>query len=307
LKIIGFDSWTGGAHHFERLLPALEAQSIQLTLVHIGSWGNEPKCLPERKINNLLTRDITYYGSDSFERVLDIEMPDAVILLSTDTFAHRAFIRYCKQRSIPTLNLYHGVYNIEDTSGNNFEVSRLAHLKYVLSRVGKLARHTLPCYVKALLRTKAGYKDWRRFVSDIIKLSVGTNLYSLIAADDAKTNKCAVYVPADIENAVQRHGFKKEDVHVVGNPDLLQFALDESMIGAWVCPEMSEKIIMYIETGFPSVGLFFASAKDFANHLLGTPRALAAQGFKICLKLKPNESNVHLIEQYLIGSGIELV
>ena len=79
LKILGFDSWTGGAHHFERLLPALEALTIQLTLVHISSWGNEQKCLPERKINNLLTRDIAFYGSDSFERVLDTEMPDAVI------------------------------------------------------------------------------------------------------------------------------------------------------------------------------------------------------------------------------------
>ena len=306
LKILGFDSWTGGAHHFERLLPALEASSIQLTLVHISSWGNEPKCLPERKINNLLTRDIAFYGSDSFERVLDIEMPDAVILTSTDTFAHRAFIRYCKQRSIPTLNLYHGLVGATGSEATAYTTSRPAYVRYVLSKIGKLLRHTFPCYIKALLKTKASPKDWCRFLSDIYYLAIGKN-YFIDGAEDAKTTKCAVYVKADVEHAIRVYGFKREDVFVVGNPDLIQFKLDESMVGSWVRPQIDKPSVMYIETGFSSVGLFFSSEEDFANHLISTSRSLAAQGFQMCLKLKPNESNVHLIKKYLKETGIELV
>jgi hypothetical protein len=306
VKILGFDSWTGGVRHFERLLPALEALSIQLTLVHISSWGDEPKCMPERKINNLLTRDIAFYGSDSFERVLDIEMPDAVILLSTDTFAHRAFIRYCEQRAIPTLYLYHGLYEVEVGEQGAYTISRPAYVRYVLSKIGKLMRHTLPCYIKALLKTKAKPKDWRRFMSDIYYLAIGNN-YFIDGAEDAKTTKCAVYVKADVEHAIRVYGFRREDVIVVGNPDLMQFKVDESMIGNWARPQIRKPSVMYIETGFSSVGLFFSSEEDFANHLISTSRSLAGQGFQMCLKLKPHEYNVHLIKKYLEGSGIELV
>ena len=309
MQILGFDSWTGGAHHFERLLPAFDSMSIQFTLVHLGSWGNEPDCLPERRVNNLLARDISFYSSNSFENVLDIERPDAVILLSTDTFAHRAIIRYCKLRSIPTLNLYHGLVSVEGpaTGGIAYKISRVSYARYVLSKIGKLVRHTLPCYAKALLKTKANYSDWRRFMMDIIQMSVGKP--STGAADDARTTKCAVYVLADAEHAVRWYGFKREDVLVVGNPDFMHFGLKESMIGhSAIPPKNCEKSIMYIETGYASVGLFFSGANDFAEHLIGTAHSLATQGYKLCVKLKPHQVGFNnLFTGSLEASGIELV
>ena len=306
LKILGFDSWTGGVQHFARLLPALEAKSMQLTLVHISSWGNDPNCLPESKINNLLVRDISYYGSDSFENVLDVEKPDAVILTSTDTFAHRAFIRYCEKRSIPTLNLFHGLAAATVSETTTYTTSRPAYLRFVLSKIGKLLRHTFPCYINALLKTDASPKDWYRFMSDIFHLANGSN-YFIHGAVDAKTTKCAVYVQADVEYAMRFYGFRREDVHVVGNPDLINFAFEESMMAIWSHHYIRDLSVLYIETGFSSVGLFFSSEEDFANHLLTTSRKLAIQGIKMCLKLKPNESNVSIIKRYLEGSGIEIV
>ena len=309
-RIVGFDSWTGGSNHYQRLLPALDVRSIQLTLVHIGSWGNEPGCAHEHRIGHLLVRDIAFYGGDSFERILDIEQPDAVVLLSTDTFAHRAFIRYCKQRSIPTLNLYHGLLSVLDTDGKMRApaISHVAHVKYVFSKIGKLLQHTLPCYVKALLKTKATHKDWGRFIADIFRLATGDKPWLGQAADDAKTNKCAVYVQADVEHALHCYGFRKKDVFVVGNPDFLQFGLKQSMIGCWLPPAKGvEKSIMYIECGFSSIGVFFSGIQGFVNHLIETSNSLAAQGYKMRLKLKPNQANSKFIEQRLVGEEIELI
>lgn len=307
--VIGFDSWTGGAQHFARLIPAFKARGLDLQLVHLGSWGNEPMCPHECRVGELLVRDIAFYGDDSFERILDIEQPVAVILLSTDTFAHRAFIRYCEQRSIPTLNLYHGLVNVQDSSGaaGAPTVSWLAHVRYVFSKFGKLLQHTFPCYIKALLKTKATRKDWGRFISDIFQLATGANPFRK-ASDDAKTRKCAVYVQADVEHAVRCYGFMKEDVFVVGNPDFSQFGLDQSMIGRWLpLAKGVEKSIMYIETGFSSVGVFFPGTQGFVNHLIETSNSLAAQGYKMRLKLKPNQANSKFIEQSLAGTQIELV
>jgi hypothetical protein len=307
-KVIGFDSWTGGVQHFARLIPAFKARGLDLQLVHLGSWGNEPGYPHECRMGELLVRDIAFYGDDSFERILDIEQPVAVILLSTDTFAHRAFIRYCEQRSIPTLNLYHGLVNVQDSAGEAGvpTVSRFAYVRYVFSKLGKLFQHTFPCYIKALLKTKATRKDWGRFILDIFQMATGANPFRQAAAD-AKTTKCGVYVQADVEHAIRCYGFIKKEVFIVGNPDFLQFDLDEGMIGNWIMPMMDDKSIMYIECGFSSVGLFFSSEQDFATHLISTSKALAAQGFKMLLKLKPHGSNIHLIEQRLKGSGIKLV
>ena len=308
-KIIGFDSWTGGAHHYQRLLTVLASRSIQFNLVHIGSWGNEPGCPHESRQGNLLMRDIRFYGGDSFEKILDIEQPDAVVLLSTDTFAHRAVIRYCNKRSIPTLNLYHGLVNVQDTAGEmgSPAISNEAHLKYVFSKMGKLLQHTLPCYVKALLHTNAALKDWSRFILDIFSLATGSNRFGR-AADDAKTTKCAVYVQADVEHAMRRYGFTEDDVFVVGNPDFLQFGLEESMIGQWLPPAKGcKKSIMYIETGFSSVGLCYQGTEGFIHHLIETSLSLAAQGYKMLLKLKPHQVNVTIIEKGLAGTQIQLV
>ena len=107
-KVLAFDSWTEGSRNFIRLLDPLKANGMSLKLVHLGSWGNEPDRPMHEKICEMEVCDIAFYPGGSFEAVLDIEQPDAVIMLSTATFAHRAFLRYCKQRSIPTLHYIMG-------------------------------------------------------------------------------------------------------------------------------------------------------------------------------------------------------
>jgi len=310
-KIIGFDSWLGGSRHYQRLLPSLEAQSIQLTLVYLGSWGNELVCLPESRVGDLRVRDISFYPDGSFESVLDVEQPDAVILLSIDTFAHRAFLRYCNQRSIPSLYLTHAIETVFGQTGNKEAVpkrSKVAHVKHVFSKISKLFKYTFPVYVKALLKTKAAQKDWRRFISDIFQLAIGGEPSAVRAADDSITSKCAVYMSSEVEHMMSCFGFLKEDVSIVGNPDLREFGLKESMIGRWSHPELNlQKYIMYIETGLYSSGTMYAGNKGFIKHLIETEKSLAAQGYKMRLKLKPSQKNRKFIERGLADTNIELV
>jgi len=309
-KIIGFDSWTGGAQHFARLVPDLEEQSMQLMLIHIGSWGNQPTCPREEWINGLLVRDIGYYGTDALEKILDIEKPDAVILTSTETFAHRAFIRYCRERSIPTLNLFHGLVNVQDIEGeisSSGGVPSAAYIKYISARIGKLIRHTLPCYSRALWKTNASFSEWKRFISDIVDLAVGAGSFWK-GASDSKTTKCVVYVEADVEHAINTFGFNREDVHVVGIPDFIHFGIGKEIIGSWYpIAGQSPGSVMYIETGFSSIGLYFSGTEDFVTHLIDTANELSRQGYKMCVKLKPRQINTDEIELLLKEVGIESV
>ena len=309
MKVLAFDTWTKGAHHFERLVPALSAQGITLILVHLGSWGNDPGRPRQERIGSLEVRDIAFYGSASFEEVLDIERPDAVIFLWTQSIAHRAFNRYCRQRFIPTLNLYHGLLSVlvNSKEGGSYKINRLAYTKFVFSKLGKTLKHTLPCYISSLIRTRARIGDWVGFISDLMKMAIGKS--SLVAADDARTNKCAVYTSADAEHAVRTYGFASEDVFAVGNPDLARFGLTQSMLGSWSPRSASDrKTIMYIDTGLAGVGLVFSSREAFRDHLITTSRALAKQGIGMRFKPKPHPADVlAFLEQSLDGTGIELI
>jgi len=308
LKLVGFDSWLGGCNHFQRLIPALNDARIDFTLVHISSWGNDTQCEEEDKIGDVTVRDISFYGN-SLEKVLDVEKPDAVIFLSTDTFAHRAFNRYCIMNSIPTLNLYHGILGVLDTLNKQSmpKVSPRALVANICSKLPKLFRYTFPVYISALLRTNATLKDWTKFLTDCFRLAIGSSLWFGRAANDAKTTRCAVYVQNDVEHAIQYYGFEKKQITVVGNPDIVNFGLDRNMLNSWVNNSGSKKKVMYIECGFSSLGLVYDGTDGFVKHLISTSEALRRQGFTMQLKLKPNQLNTKKIEKRLSDTGIELI
>jgi hypothetical protein len=258
-------------------------------------------------IGSIEARDIQYYDDAWFDEVLEREKPDAVLLLSMRTFAHRAFVRYCEQRSIPSLHLYHGLANVQVTndSKGSHEIDRFAYALYALSRVGKLVRRTFPCYIRALWKTRAEMSEWLRFIGDIGRFARGAPF--LKAADDCRTTKCAVYTHSDIEHAIRVYGFKPADVAVVGNPDLVRFGLRPGMLGMMNRSSTNTfDTVMYVDTALAIVGLLFKSWDVFIEHLKMTASALAEQGKKLAFKPHPAH-DLEALRRDLDGSGVELV
>jgi hypothetical protein len=306
-KIIGFDSWTGGWFNYARLLPALAERGMSLSIVHIGSWGSDPGRPSREIVGGLEYRDVTFYRGRSFDRILEEERPDAVVLLSTQTFAHRAFLRYCEQRSIPSLHLYHGIANVQvtDDETGSHKVGWLSYAAYALPKVGKLLLHTFPSYVAALHKTGAKSSEWLRFGGDVVRMMRGGAPY--FASEDARTTKGAVYTNADVEQAMRIYGFRAEDVAVVGNPDLMRFGFDDHMLGAQNRPStIALPYVMYVDTALAIVGLLFKSYGSFIEHMINTAEALRAQGKKLAFKPHPAH-DLKALEERLGGRGIEIV
>jgi hypothetical protein len=279
-KILAFDSWAQGARKFSRLVESLSRLGVEIHLVHLGSWGNEKGRPQSEFIDNLHTSDISAYKTHGIDRVLEMERPDAVILLSTLTFAHRAMIRYCRKRNIPTLHMYHGIVGVYPGDKWSFNLS---YFKFALTKIGKLFRHTWPCYTKALVDTRAGLREWIRFGTDVLRS--GFRQIAHHAADDSRTTKCCVYTNADISHAIKTYGFSKKNVFVVGNPDLIQFDITEDMLGRSVSKK-KEKDVMYIENS-PIKGKF-ATTEAFVKHIIETRDAIESQGFHFLFKHKPS-------------------
>jgi hypothetical protein len=307
LKVLGFDSWTGGWFNFARLAPALAERGMSFWILHIGSWGSDPGRASREVIGGLEFRDVTFYPGKSFDQIIDEERPDAVVLLSTQTFAHRAFLRYCEQRSIPSLHLYHGIANVQvtDDAVGSHKVGWLSYAAYALPKVGKLLKRTFPSYISALAKTGAKAGEWLRFGEDVARMMSGGAPY--IASLDARTTKGAVYTNADVEQAMRIYGFRAEDVAVVGNPDLIRFGFEEHMLGALNRADTIDlPCVMYIDTALAIVGLLYGTYGSFIEHMIATGDALAAQGKKLVFKPHPAH-DAEQLKQRLQSRGIEIV
>lgn len=303
-KILGFDSWTGGAQNFARIARAFTAAGCEFRVVHIGSWGGDAGRPNIEQVQGVEYRDVRGYASNRLAAVLDAERPSAVVFLSTDTFAHRAFNRLCQQRRIPTLHLYHGLVSVQDVQQvRAYRVNLRAQVRFILERIPKALRLIWPAYASAMRATGASAADWARFIGDIFVLASGRRPRT--AARDARTDLCCVYVDADIEHAVRRYGFRPEHVHAVGNPDLQQFGLEAQDAGSHLAPDRARRDVMYIDTGLVYTGLVFASRAHFVQHLLRTRDALAAQGMRLVFKPHPDHQ-LHGVLGELSGAGITL-
>lgn len=305
LKVIAFDSWTGGARHYERLLESFKKNGIELTLVHLGSWGTDQGRPAEERIGNLAVKDISSYPRNSLSDILDAENPLAVIFLSTDTFAHRAFNRYCRQRKVPTVYLFHGLRSIQARDSSSiYKVNFLAQFRFVASRLLKALTKVWPTYAKALWSTGAAPAEWVRFGRDIVVLSLGR--YDQVSADDARTDVCCVYIPSEIEIAAEKYGFAKENVIAVGNPDLIHFGLSSQSIGSKLASSsLDYPDVMYVDSAFIYSGWVFASAKDYLAHLIDTKKKLETQGKNLVFKPHPDHFRNNFIP-VLEENGFEI-
>ncbi len=302
-KVIGFDSWTGGGLIFERIAREFTARGCDFCVVHISSWDAKASMPPIEHIDGVEYRDISYYRTNRLEAVLEAERPDAVVFLSVDTFAHRAFNRLAKKRKIPTLHLYHGLVSVQEVSlVRQYKVNWLAQARFIIKRIPKSLVHIWPAYASSMMSTSAKSSDWARFVSDIAIMASGRRPYT--AAPDARTTRCCVYTSADVSHATQRYGFKVSEVVPVGNPDLERFGLTSDDIGARLGSASGDEL-MYIDTGLIYTGCVFASFSQFVRHLFDTRDALAAQGLRLLFKPHPQHERSGLLDK-LAAEGIKL-
>lgn len=302
-KVIFFDSWKGGARHYQRLVEPLKKANMDCMLLHLGSWGNEKEFLPEETLKGLKVRDVSFYKGKDFGQILDIEKPDLVFFLSTATFAHRAFIRHSHLRKIPTIHSYHGIMRMQDidNGATPYETNILQYALFAIQKVPKLLVKTFPCYIQSLYAAKAPIKDWGYFIKNVIGYI--TKPADQKIAPDAKTTLCMVYTNVDKPHAVEKYGFEPDEIIAVGNPDIIDFKLKLEN-KPQQNPAPSNKVV-YIDTAFLAVGQFFNSNTEYQNHILDTQESLVKQGKTLCFKPHPacpidlnklKEKNIELLD-----------
>lgn len=306
--VIGFDNWTKGSHHYERLVPTLEEKGYKLLLIHIGSWGHDKNRPTEEYIGKLLVRDINYYRGKSFKKILQKENPVAVIFLSTRAFAHQAFNRYALYLGIPTLHLYHGLLNVQsinDDRKSNYKVNWYVQLSILFASLHKNITKLFPVYWIALLKTNASVSDWYWFFKEIY-IKIASKTHNAEGAPDTKTTFGCVYTSVDISHIVRKYRVQPSNVFAVGNPDLILFGLKRTNLGINIDrADSTINDIVYVETLMLDAGLVFDGQADFIRHITDIYESTKAQGFHLVIKLHPGHFRTDVPDR-LCKLGIEI-
>lgn len=305
-KILVFDSWTESHIHLKRLVEPFRQRGMDLLLLHIGSWGHDAGRSREEYIGPLQVRDISYYEGLRFPDILDREQPAAVVFLSLTAFAHRAFNRYCIERRIPTVHLYHGLVNVQPTALKRLNpVSGPRTISMALQRLPKNLTRLIPVYARSLWETGAALGEWTGIVQDLWGKVAGTS-YSGVAPPDASADLCCVYTEADVPHAVTRYRATRDSVAVVGNPDLIAMGVNEADLG--VCLSRNGQCgrdVVYIDCGLLSVGMVFDSEDEYLDHMTLTRDTLARHDLRLVVKLHPAQYQME-VPALLQARGIEL-
>lgn len=308
IRVLGFDGWTMGSHHYIRLLKAFQERNIELCLVHLGSWSDDQRVQSEENIGGLRVKDISCFRNSDFEEVLRVEKPDVVLFLSTETFLHRAFQRLCKHRNIPTIHLYHGLVsvNVYDGKTEPIKINLRGQMEFVLRQAYRILAFAIPIYGRCLWLTSASISDWTRFSRDIGYRLVGKSIF--IPASDAISSRCCVYTVADVQDAVVRFQMSKNDVVVVGNPDLVNFGVEDSALGALIRNDLDATNVMYIDSGLVSLGHVFGSVGEYARYISNINVRLKANGKILLFKVKPHPVDIgELLIKLLVEEGVQVV
>ena len=309
MKIIAIDSWTEGAHHFARLVEPMRELSIEVVLIHFGSWGHDEARPMEETLYGILTvRDISYYGGRTISEILDIESPELVMFLSIQAFAHRAVNRYCMYKMIPTAHMYHGLVAVQPYHAKRLNpINIFSQIKLLLPRVRHNLHLIIPTYIESLIKTKASSEDWLWLCRDVWRKVIGTS-YSGHTAPDCKTTICCVYADCDREHAVERYGLDPSSVKVVGNPDLIKFGLSQDMLNKWIYKniQIQDKFVVYIDNALVEAGAVFASYGDYLEHLKYTRSTLACHGYNMLIKLHPIHSKKGSVRLFA-DAGFDIV
>jgi hypothetical protein len=306
-KVLFFDSWKGGVHNFYRIFDQLIINNYDVILVHLGSWGNEKEYEKQEIYKNLILRDISYYDN-SFKNVIKIEKPDLVLFLSIHTFAHRAFIKYCKYFSIPTILMYHGLIRVQDVDDKHqgaYEFNFFSYSRRVINAIPKLFIYTFPNYIISLLQTNASLKEWNSFFISIYRYIFKPSMW--FTYKETNTDYCIVYASADFKHAIDFYGFSLNKIFAVGNPDLIDFYLPDDFNKKILDRNVIFKDnVLYIDTALFPTGMVYKNENTFINHIIKLNNQLILQNKNLLFKPHPETLRMVNMES-LKMNGVELV
>jgi len=242
-KILFIDSWTRGIGNFIPIADELNKNGWESLLVHRGSWGHDRKRPLEENVGGILCRDIQYYRTRFFYRVLKLENPDVVLILTTNYLFDRVVILAAKSLGITSCFLMHGIRTINYVSlQKNTPKESLFLIRW--QRARKFLFYIIPNYFLSGL----SYKWWFLFRTEpysiLLKMFLKPYRYVLFPPPSSEIHCDLALVWGNVYKQffIEEYGYPENRVKVVGHPPL------DSVFKLMNNPPSNEEKLLFLKT-----------------------------------------------------------
>lgn len=283
-KILYIDNWDKGYRNFLRLDPRFKEKGYETLLVHTTSW-NDKNVEIEREKEGLKLRDISFYKTNRLKKVIKKENPAIIILLNLSFILDRAIVKICKDLNIDVYYLAHGKLFTPESQKvikENLKESGNNKLHSKLNRKNRLSMYNYFIEMRSIFKFVnfffKAYKNYTQFTAFPI--------YN----DELKVKKSFVYYPDDFDVMVNEFRFPKNNVLVVGNPELDNFYNTKIKEKKDYCTNELKiegtKYVAYIDDGLSSVKNDW-NTEMWLEFLEDMNNILIKNNLKLVIKLHP--------------------
>ncbi|WP_420264237.1 hypothetical protein [Candidatus Magnetominusculus dajiuhuensis] len=315
MKIVYFDYWTKGIHHFLNFDKILKEKGHSTLLFHLGSFIGT--CAKEEVLDGILCRDISFYNTKYIHKALQSIKPDVVLVLNNKTLMDRAVTLACRALGIKSVFLMHGMVIVgDDEIADYLETIEKAYNSNVnkIKKIPKYFRFVLPNYIYSSFKYDNKNIKNLHFLNVIWANAKNPGLSLLlphIATEELATDKSLVYAEIYREYYLAI-GFKESQIVVVGNPhnenlfrqiksnDFKIVDLPQEVV---TLIENNRKYALYLEDSFVENSNMGGWTDEYRNdHLKQIADRLKNEDVTLVVKLHPgtNISNIKVNSDNII-------
>tara|TARA_B110000046_G_C13008672_1_gene405631 strand:- start:454 stop:1665 length:1212 start_codon:yes stop_codon:yes gene_type:complete len=295
-KIIYFDNWDKGYRNFLRLDSKFKAKGFQTLLIHTASLSEKVDS-PEKQIEDLTLRDISFYKTKRLKKIILKENPSAIILLNLSFILDRVLVQICQDLGISVFYLAHGKLIVVDNLG---DVKAALGKSSLFSKIKKKNIFSIYNYI-------LGLKSLSEIGTFFKKLIKNPTEFMILPkyCKELDATKSFVYYESDYELMTNTFGFPKNKVQVVGNPELDEFFNTEIKNKDTFCSEelniKSNTYVAYIDDGMPST--FGWDNEKWFEFMAEINEILKNKSLQLVVKLHPRRE-VELLKPFFEENNI---
>ncbi len=291
-KVLFFDPIDKGYRHFLRLNNKFKESGYETLLVHTTSF-NHPIKDNEYDIDNLKIRDISYYNTIFFRKVIEKESPSIILIINLSFVLDRAIVNIAKRKKIRIVYLAHGSL----TNPTEFDKIRDDLDKEIKGNVKRVFSKK---NFYGLLNYIDSKKTGKKTIS-LIKLIMGIMMhpsqYLTLAQFDKEldVDLLLVYEKKDKLLLSEKMNFPESKIKVVRNPEISEFInlpILEKKEFLTKCGINANKYVVYLDDGLVDNKIW--KKEEWYNHLISIAHILNEQHILLIVKLHPRmDLNLH--------------
>jgi hypothetical protein len=301
--ILFVDTWRFGIKlHYLPLFKYLRewCPNISMRALHRESLYSRHNSIAEVDIiEGLECYDVSYFPwQRDLERIIQEFHPRIIMILTHSFLFDRSIIKLCRRIGIRTIFLQHGAVR--------FSLQKPKLKLYLLPAVYlDKARRYLLYYLPVYFRVAAPEDPLCMLRPSFLRFLLGSlflNYWSIPpkATSEIRADQALVYGEFYAKAFKRLHGYRDDQVHVVGNPtfDLLVDLANQDEIGRrnnWLEDRglnPNRKTVTYIAQ--PLVEDRFVRKSDFETHLSLLLDQVAGEGMNLVIKLHPRNAGEFL-------------